>query len=484
MTNPIKQFKDPAIKRKSDRRSLEQGSAMAIVLVASAIAATTTIAVAMRSYNSYVNGTRQSLANRAKEAAEAGLNILIESLNQDHPEWLIESYEGDGSWSISREATGGCRTSVGSNPTIEGTSNTYSNGTEGKYKLAKYSFEGNNFYGGIGSFEMEGEIRSSNNKLLASAKVYQDMSIIAKACDALPGDTSDQGSLWPGIYVQSSIEDYQGAETIWKGSNPRESTEIICAVDVDDCRKESEWTSEFPPRPKTGDIEMPKAQEPPKGLKGISGKTLTKEVYAKTRRCKEPFVIPDDLPDDAFQTDDDGTVHVYISGSSTKAQLKGSRSSRCKDTYKDSIKISGDSPIRLYLDGSLKVDDNTWIDTSEVSHAADFMILGTPKAKASQALTVGGIWPEGETFKSFIWTPNGLVHFARANQQTRIEGAIWADSFKRAQNDAVSDDFELAVPEDMPQLIYQRLGKEFGIGQRDYVAQGVTSWRSYGRTPD
>ena len=36
----------------------------------------------------------------------------------------------------------------------------------------------------------------------------------------------------------------------------------------------------------------------------------------------------------------------------------------------------------------------------------------------------------------------------------------------------------------MPQLIYQRLGKEFGIGQRDYVAQGVTSWRSYGRTPD
>ena len=103
---------------------------MAIVLVASAIAATTTIAVAMRSYNSYVNGTRQSLANRAKEAAEAGLNILIESLNQDHPEWLIEPYDGDGSWSISREATGGCRTSVGSNPTIEGTSNTYSNGTD------------------------------------------------------------------------------------------------------------------------------------------------------------------------------------------------------------------------------------------------------------------------------------------------------------------------------------------------------------------
>ena len=45
---------------------------------------------------------------------------------------------------------------------------------------------------GVGSFEMEGEIRSSNNRLLASAKIYQDMSIIAKGCDALPGDNNNQ----------------------------------------------------------------------------------------------------------------------------------------------------------------------------------------------------------------------------------------------------------------------------------------------------
>ena len=97
--------------------------------MASAIAATTTVAVATHYYNSYVNGTRQILANRAKEAAEAGLNILIESLNQDHPEWLIEPYKGDGSWSISRAATGGCRKNISGNPTVEGTSNTSSNGT-------------------------------------------------------------------------------------------------------------------------------------------------------------------------------------------------------------------------------------------------------------------------------------------------------------------------------------------------------------------
>ena len=74
----------------------EHGLAIVVVLMVSAIAATTTMAVALRSYNIYVNGTKQSLADRAKEAAEAGLNILVESLNQEHPEWLIETYDGDG----------------------------------------------------------------------------------------------------------------------------------------------------------------------------------------------------------------------------------------------------------------------------------------------------------------------------------------------------------------------------------------------------
>ncbi len=210
------------------RHGHEQGLAMVIVLMASAIAATTTIAVAIRSYNSYVNGTRQSLASRAKEAAETGLNVLIESLNEDHPEWLIEPYNGDGSWSISREATGGCRTNISGNPTVEGISNTYSNDTEGRYKLAKYSFQGNNFYGGVGSFEMEGEIRSSDNKLLASAKIYQDMSIIAKACNALPGDTNGQDSIWPGIFVLSKIQNFRGGKAVMKDSEPQEAAEIIC----------------------------------------------------------------------------------------------------------------------------------------------------------------------------------------------------------------------------------------------------------------
>ena len=251
-------------------RIQEKGLAMVIVLMASAIAAITTMAVATRAYNNYVNSTRQSLADRAKEAAETGLNILIESLNQDHPEWLVEPYHGSGSWSITREATGGCRKNAGGNPTIEGTSNTYSNGTEGKYKLVKYSFQGNNFYGGVGSFEMAGEIRSSKNKLLASAKVYQDMSIIAKRCNALPGDTSHEDSLWPGVLIGSQIDRFVDARVYLKGSDPMRPAEVMCTrecLPADEEKRAKKWQSDYPPGPVVGDIVKPQAQKPPEGLK-------------------------------------------------------------------------------------------------------------------------------------------------------------------------------------------------------------------------
>ena len=261
----------------------EQGIALVVVLMVSAIAATTTMAVALRSYNSYVNGVRQSLADRAKESAEAGLNILVESLNQDHPEWLIESYDGNGSWSISREATGGCRTDIGSNPTVEGTIHTFSNGTEGKYKLAKYLFHGNNFYGGVGSFEMEGEIRSSeNNKLLASAKIYQDMSIIAKRCNALPGETNDENSLWPGIFIKSMIQNFRSSKAIMKDTDPEKLAEIICATEC----VSGEWNSDNP-KPTIGDIELPKSQVPPEQLRSISQRDFITKVNKKLKKKKE-----------------------------------------------------------------------------------------------------------------------------------------------------------------------------------------------------
>ena len=456
--------------------------AMMIVLAASSIAALTTMAVVIRAYSNYINGTKLSLADRAKETAESGLNILVESLNQDHPEWLIEPYDGEVSWSIRREATGGCRTNAGNNPTIEGTINTYRNGTEGRYRLVRYSFRGNNFYGGIGSFEMEGEIRSSENKLLASAKIYQDMSIIAKACDALPGDTSNQDSIWPGIFVDNKIRRYTHVRTIVKDSEPEEPAKVLCAKE--NCKaKSTAWVSDFPPwPPKQGDVEMPNAQDPPEGLRGIDIKEFEKIANKKLSTC-EPFRIPEDLPENAIRQDDDGTWHAYISGKTKKITLEGGN--ECgSDAYSDAIKISGDNPVRLYFEGTIAIGEDTWIDTTDVKHAADFMILGSSNAKSGHKLDLIGISPNDEVMKAFVWLPRGEAKLHAVEERKRVlEGAIWSKNLW-AEGNGLLGTTDIVVPEDMPQLIYQRLGREFGIGQRDYAAQGVTSWYSYGRAAD
>ena len=213
-------------------------------------------------------------------------------------------------------------------------------------------------------------------------------------------------------------------------------------------------------------------------MKGISTSKFKSEVSKRLKACKD-FKIPEDLKDneEAAWKDQDGTWHVYIKGSGT-ASLQGNK--KCPN---NSIKISDDGPVRLYLDGSLKIGSRTWIDTTDVNHAADFMILGTPKAKTSQKIDIRGEAPNGETLKTFVWLPKGEVKFQVGKEKRLVEGAIWADGFWRGAN-AELGNFELRLPKDMPQLIYQRLGKEFGIGQRDYVAQGVTSWRSYGRAAD
>ena len=102
-------------------------------------------------------------------------------------------------------------------------------------------------------------------------------------------------------------------------------------------------------------------------MKGLEKKTL--------KSCKN-LNIPGDVLDNALQ-DADGTWHIHIEDSST-ITLNGKT---CKGKSKPAIKIHGDNPVRLYLDSGLSIGDRTWIDTTDIKHAADFMILGTQKQR-------------------------------------------------------------------------------------------------------
>ena len=261
---------------------------------------------------------------------------------------------------------------------------------------------------------MEGEIRSGKNKLLASAKIYQDMTIIAKACDALPGDAGEHDSLWPGILVNEKIDRYFNARAYIKGSDPMQAATILCLKSP--CHDKSDWSSIFPPEATIGDMEKPPAQEPPEGLKGMNKKEMDKLLRQTINNhdCRS-LKIPEDIPEHA-KTYIDGNWHIYFKGSKDTFSFQGKSS--CKDPYKRSIKIQGGAPVRLHLASGLSVKSRTWIDTTEIKHAADFMILGTSSQKKS--INIRGESPKEEAIKTFIWAPNSDVRFWRGKRTMKV----------------------------------------------------------------
>ena len=453
------------------------GYTLFFVLIASSIAATMAVAVSIRAYTSYTDATKKSLSINARNAAESGLAILIESLNRDYPEWLISSFDrNDGDkWTPDSLVGSGCNPEIEGNPETRGVTQKLSNGTTSHYELISYKFNGNEFYGGKGQFVVNGIIRSKNGKSIAEAQVIQEMQIMTKTCGTLPGDTTGNERIWPGMFMQT-ISRWGYTDVVQKGTDPLEAATILCPSETcaKDSAKKAFWMSDLPPWPPTvGDIKSPDALSPPEGLTGIDAKAFESLAKSAHRRCKD-FVIPDDLPDSATLKDSEGTTHIYIKGSKN-ISIPGKK---CKGE-RQAIKVTS-GPIRLYIDAAkFLVGNNTWIDTSEISHAADFMMLGTQTEK-TQRLDIKGMWPSGETLKTFIWMPRGKVHLF-LNSVKSIEGAIWGEDYECSCNKAISDKVTITVPEDMPSLVFQRLGKEFGIGRRDFFAQGITNWRTHSR---
>lgn len=448
----------------------ESGYSLLVILLVALVATISTTALALQAYNAYTNSVRQGLARRAREAAEAGLATLIESLNRDFPEWLIYNYSGSAPWSIVSRTTS-CTPATSNTPSVSGTVSNFS-GREGRYLLRSYTFEGTSYYGGKGRFVMDGELRdSSSNRLLSAARVTQDVTVLAKACNALPGTASNSDALWPGLFM-GRIGAYDRTQVKLKPSSAGESAKpalVLCQSDP--CPTTSgRWNSTFPPAP-TIDTTL---TLPP---------TATATGLVATSVSVGPCTIrklPDDTPATAKRQDSDGTWHVAISS------ITGTGSSSCPTGTR--LQISR-TPLRVYLSGSLNLPQYVILDTSLVARAADFMILGTRSRVGSTPLqTLSFTEPlgsSGQPVKAFVYVPAGAVKFQlTVDRPHLLEGAIWAQSYDATASATYANNYvDLSVPADLPSLVFQRLGTGFGVGLRDYVAQGVSHWQSHGRQP-
>lgn len=439
-----------------------------MILLVALVATISTTAVALQAYNAYTNSVRQGLARRAREAAEAGLDTLIESLNRDFPEWLIYSYSGSGPWSFVSKTTT-CTPVTSSTPTVAGTVFNLG-GREGRYLLNSYTFQGTSYYGGKGRFVMDGELRdSTSNRLLSAARVIQDVTVLAKACNALPGTASSSDALWPGLFM-GKIGAYDRTQVKLKPSGSTEAAKpglVLCQSDP--CPTTSgRWNSVYPPAPT---IDTTLTLPPTAVGTGLTAASISVGL------CKT-FMLPDSAPTSAKRKDADGTWHVSVSS------ITATGSSSCPTSTR--LQIS-QTPLRVYLSGGMNLPQYVILDTSLVARAADFMILGTrSRVGSTPQQTISITEPlglSGMPAKAFFYVPAGAVKFQlTVNRPHLLEGAIWAQQYDATASATYSGNYvDITVPSDLPSLVFQRLGTGFGVGLRDYVAQGVSHWQSHGR---
>ena len=419
---------------------------MVIVLMASLIATVSTMAIAMQAHNSYVNSSRQSMAKRAREAAESGLAILVESLNQDYPEWLVSNYNGSGAWTRKESGSTGCRTDITGSPTTSGISSQQINGSKGHYRLKSFEFDGTSYYGGRGRFVVEGEVRSASNKKLAAAQVIQEMTIIAKSCNSLPGSPDESESIWPGLFMQN-IGDYDRTEVKLKNSSRTQPATVLCTSKETHCRSSSRpWKSSYPPWEDVQfqpEITLPETPTPPAELRATRIKP-SRCTAARGRKEQKDTVyqIPEDVPAASKKQDADGTWHVYASDISMTGR------SGCETK----LKISK-GPIRLYVSGNVNLAPHGTLDTSSVimQQISCCLAQATPQRTLPATIQCQTTIRDQKHQPKPSSVPSGCVKFQFTRTDPHyLEGAIWGSSMTPLAQGTTGITTSTQFPKDYP----------------------------------
>lgn len=152
----------------------EDGFILPLVLIISLIISTGLMALATRSWLGLNGSIRQSQSRQAREIAEAGLARLIESLNSDYSYLLIKDL---GDWGNQSYTSSICTNSQIGSPSTSGAI-----GSDGRYTLVNYDFQGSPFYGGKAMIRMRGERLRGSNSVAATAIVDQTLEIKPKSC--------------------------------------------------------------------------------------------------------------------------------------------------------------------------------------------------------------------------------------------------------------------------------------------------------------
>ena len=179
------------------KKSADPGLALPVVLIVGAVGFLGATTVAIITSQGLLNSVRGQQERQSREIADAGIAQTIELLNSDHPSLLINCYQNNtdecanlGTWNSPSRSyqcpkPGDSETElrdVASFPTanLEKSISTTPNGS---FKILSYVFDGNRFYGGVGTLTVEGNIYTEDgSKQLARSVLKKTFNVKPQDC--------------------------------------------------------------------------------------------------------------------------------------------------------------------------------------------------------------------------------------------------------------------------------------------------------------
>ena len=307
---------------------LDKGYALPVVIISSLIIGTGMMAATTQAWVNYQSVGRQSQARFAKEAAEAGLAELVETLNRNHAHLLVLD---NSQWANPPLSSSLCSNSTLGSPSTSGTVD-----TDGYYQLEGYTFNGSAFFGGKADLRMRGEYRP-NGTTKAAAIVEQTIEIKPKPCDDAFGQPASTSG-FPGLLAQDIT--LGGNDVLGKMSG-----NVLCTSCEDEIDLGSNQTSIIGGKKFFGPIDLPPVPTPPQTLS-----FLYNNPFSCDKNCGNLEIIsgssdPNKLLNGQCQMDGDGITHCVIE----KLIIKNNE-----------LKInSSGGPVRLYFTGTGEVFKST-----------------------------------------------------------------------------------------------------------------------------
>ena len=465
-TTPIRDFS-------ASGKIPENGFILPLVMIITLIIATGLIALAARSWLGLSGTIRQSQSRQAREIAEAGIARTLESLNRSYSYLLIKSYDSNISgqpWNDGDYVSSVCPDVIFGEPSLSGTV-----GTNGKYTLLSYLFNGSPFYGGKATIRMKGERLHSGNAVAATSIVEETIDIRPKSCNNSFGEPTVTSG-FPGLLGQKVVLGNNDVFGTLSGN-------VLClqcysGTDFESLTREQQeayiqmnQNGSVAGQIFLGPIDLPPVPEPPTGLTFDTPASITSSTTLTAGQNTGPCRIED-------KGNEPPITHCVVDDIS----LKSKNEILTVDT------TAGD--VRIYVRGSEAV----FTGGAAIKHipdsasASSLGLFGNP-IDPDNTTTDQLVRLAGASTANALWAyfPDGNMGINGGSKETAdcdaegectggdINGAVWAKEW----NGSSSNIAQLVVPADIGTQLFNKFGPQYALGIRDYVALGVSHWSSW-----